>query len=477
MSKKNSPHWTESKVTTARRVAYKILFNCRVKQLRVRDYLRISPEFISLSSQDKAFVTRLVLGVTLTYGKLDQAIKNHLKRGIHLEPKVQDTLRIGVYEILYLDTRVDAAIYQGVELVKAVSSRSSGLANALLRRISEQERLLTHIDNPSTIEELSWVSGIPEWMCLEMQDSLGSSVAQKLLVNLRNPAPIYVFNRGLSFEQQSDQSLDVFPTCLSDVYKVKNPALLNADTYIQKVMLVPADFASQFISYLVASYVHNRILEIGQGRGTKSLLLSHALGFYHNSSAYITAVEVSKRKSLISQKRLEIAGISHQVTSIPFDATTLDLEEVPSELSCFFDVVFIDAPCSGMGTLRRHPEIAWKLKPQSLYNKSEITRLQIELLRSASSRVSFGGYLVYATCSLSGSENEQVIKHFLSTQEGQAFEIDTIENCPGVDCLSSEARAFLSACTTSEGFIQTAYASIHSTIDCDAHFMAVLKRR
>ena len=123
-------------LTPARRVAYQAFFECRRNNLRIRDYLRESKDFSELSVQDKAFATRLALGATLTKGKLDEALKNHLKSGIHLEPKVQDALRIAVFEVLYLETRRDAAISQGVELVKSVSMRSSGLANAVLRYIS-----------------------------------------------------------------------------------------------------------------------------------------------------------------------------------------------------------------------------------------------------------------------------------------------------------------------------------------------------
>ena len=95
---------------------------------------------------------------------------------------------------------------------------------------------------------------------------------------------------------------------------------------------------------------------------------------------------------------MKTAGLSDQVTSLTFDATQFVSPEVPEELNQSFDVVFIDAPCSGLGTLRRHPEIAWNLSPESLYDGGELTALQTKLLQSCSSRVEIGGYLVYATC-------------------------------------------------------------------------------
>ncbi|MFC2670673.1 RsmB/NOP family class I SAM-dependent RNA methyltransferase [Lancefieldella parvula] len=460
-------------LTPARKVAYQVFFECRRNNLRVRDYLRESKDFSELSAQDKAFATRLALGATLTKGKLDEALKNHLKSGIHLEPRVQDALRIAVFEVLYLETRRDAAISQGVELVKSVSRRSSGLANAVLRKISEHEANLARAKDPHTPSELSWASGIPEWICLEIIESLGKSAAQRLILNLKNPAPVYVLQRNLSEQRLRNGSLELQKTFLPDVYEVKNPAQLNVDAYVKKVQLVPADLASQLVAFLAASYVHQNILEIGQGRGTKSLLLSHAFEVLDKKNTHITAVELLKGKSHISKRRMKVAGLRDQVTSLMFDATQFASPEIPEELNQSFEVVFIDAPCSGLGTLRRHPEIAWNLSANSLYDGGELTVIQTKLLRSCSSRVEVGGYLIYATCSLSNSENQQVVEDFLASSEGFDFEVQDLHECPARTNLIPEAQEFLDTCITPEGFLQTAFASA----DCDAHFMAVFKRK
>ena len=137
---------------------------------------RESKDFSELSVQDKAFATRLALGATLTKGKLDEALKNHLKSGIHLEPKVQDALRIAVFEVLYLETRRDAAISQGVELVKSISKRSSGLANAVLRKISEDEAQLTQCKRTqkhlqSFLGRQAFLSGFA-WRLLSLLENL-----------------------------------------------------------------------------------------------------------------------------------------------------------------------------------------------------------------------------------------------------------------------------------------------------------------
>ena len=94
-------------------------------------------------------------------------------------------------------------------------------------------------------------------------------------------------------------------------------------------------------------------------------------------------------------------------------------------------------------------------------------------MRSCSSRVEVGGYLIYATCSLSNSENQQVVEDFLASSEGFDFEVQDLHECSARTNLTPEAQEFLDTCITPEGFLQTAFASA----DCDAHFMAVLKRK
>ena len=123
---------------------------------------------------------------------------------------------------------------------------------------------------------------------------------------------------------------------------------------MKKVQLVPADLASQLVALLAASYVDQDMLEVGQGRGTKSLLLSHAFEVLDKENPHITAVELVKGKSHVSKRRLKTAGLSDQVTSLTFDATQFMSPEVPEELNQSLTWCLLYAPCSGLG----HPFVA-----------------------------------------------------------------------------------------------------------------------
>ena len=128
-----------ARATEARRCALALLGERRRRDARARDLLRGASELERLSERDRGFVTRLVMGVTSAQGELDRVIESHLRRGAKLEPRVRDALRLAAFELLYLGARPDAAVSQGVELVRGVAPRAAGLANAVLRRVAEKD--------------------------------------------------------------------------------------------------------------------------------------------------------------------------------------------------------------------------------------------------------------------------------------------------------------------------------------------------
>jgi len=197
----------------------------------------------------------------------------------------------------------------------------------------------------------------------------------------------------------------------------------------------------------VAPQPGQQVLEVGQGRGTKSILLENEC-LLNGSYAWIAGVDSEPYKARVSQDRMQKAGLSDWVGSTVLDARLLADPELPQELDRCFDLVFVDAPCSGTGTMRRHPEIAWSLDESALFGEGSLSELQLQILRSTATRVASGGRLAYATCSVMRAENEQVIDAFLASPEGVGFKL--------------EAEAF---------------QSIPARGTCDGHFCAVLSKR
>ncbi|MEF9876438.1 MAG: RsmB/NOP family class I SAM-dependent RNA methyltransferase, partial [Gordonibacter sp.] len=177
-----------------------------------------------------------------------------------------------------------------------------------------------------------------------------------------------------------------------------------------------SDAASQLVAACVLpERMPASLLEIGAGRGTKTILLqSDALRAY-GSQVELFSLDNHAFKTKLLRDRVEEYGVA-VVEALTGDATRLD--EVVGARQ--FDAVFIDAPCTGLGTLRRHPEIRWRLTEQRM---SEMATLGLSLLCSAADHVARGGQLAYATCTVTHAENNGVVKRFLESEQGAGFEL------------------------------------------------------
>ena len=161
-----------------------------------------------------------------------------------------------------------------------------------------------------------------------------------------------------------------------------------------------------------------RVLEIGAGRATKTVLMQSAAWRAHGAQIDLTCIDNSEYKVDILRDRAKTYS-THVSSAYVTDGTCLSkcgaLRQSES-----FDVVFLDAPCTGLGTLRRHPEIRWRITPQAI---KDAAQLQLQMLRQAAQFVRPSGALVYSTCTITRAENEGVIEAFLKPAAGSAFEV------------------------------------------------------
>lgn len=402
-----------ARLSPARRAALALLGERRRRDARARDLLRGSDALSKLDERDRGLAVRLVMGVTAAEGALDSMVDAHLRRGAHLEPRVRDALRIAAFELVYLGTRPDVAVSQGVELVRSVAPRATGLANAVLRRVAEEDVAAVAAARERVgsgtfdARDLALVGALPEW--------LADHVGTRALTALEPAAPWVAANlvRGNPFDALREAGCEPQEGQLPRSLRLGAPARLAPSGLVERVVVIPCDLAAQEVALACAPAPGERVLEVGQGRGTKTLLLQNA-AVAAGGPCEITAVEVSPRKSELAARRMETAGVADHVRCVCADGRAL-----PENLGTF-DLVFLDAPCSGTGTLARHPEIAWSLSPEA---PAELAALQGELLASAAARVARGGRLVYATCSVLSEENDAVIRAFLASPAGAGFEL------------------------------------------------------
>ena len=250
------------------------------------------------------------------------------------------------------------------------------------------------------------------------------------------------------------------------------PAGLSKSGLLGTCDVVAADMAAQMCCRVAAGA--GRVLEVGQGRGTKSLFLA-SLASQLGGGAHIVGCELVASKARLSAARMESAGLSDVVSCVEFDGTRLaDEDDLPEALRCQFDSVLVDAPCSGTGTMRRHPETAWALEQAIVdpENVDSLPSLQLRLLRAAASRVAVGGSLVYATCSVLPEENSCVVERFLASEEGHGFVRGDILTAPAVAALDEGSRAPFERNLNERGEFQS--TPIHDAFD--GHFFARLIR-
>ena len=429
---------SERSASPARQAALRVTSIVRERDAFAQELIHKYIDSSRMSREDRAFATRLTLGVVSSYGTLDDVINRCLDRVSDINDDVRDALRISTYEIIFLKKEPHAAVSQGVELVKTIAPKASGLANAVLRRIADKAHKFPFGDPRTDIEAFARLHAFPEWLAKRALLDLGPEATLDYLAGSNEPAPLFVaINAAKADESEVVETIvaahgdpvavsvngEDIPGC----YCLSEGRVLfdgRVRHMIQTGQLLVSDASSQQIARLVLTEEKPAsLLEVGAGRGTKTVLIqSDAQRRYGSQIDEYVTVDNLEFKTNITAERAEEYGI-HVSESITGDATVLD--DVVGERA--FDVVFIDAPCSGLGTLRRHPEIRWRLNPEKI---DEFAKTGLALLKSASTHVTPGGSIVFSTCTITRAENIDVVKAFLASDEGASFSLAPIGGAP-----------------------------------------------
>lgn len=451
----------QSKVTPARVAALTSLDLFDAGEGYIRQIVSKVVRSSDMKTEDKSFAMNLSLGVISFRGVLNELIDSVLKDPHDIKDDVRRCLQISTYELFFLDKDVHAAVDQGVELVRYNNPKATGVVNYALRRLSEKRDDFPFGDPSSDNAALARMYGFPRWLTERFIEELGRSNAEKLMKQSNMPSQLYfmvntlraqgpkvieaLMARGFSIVPVSylNQTPHAFPTFIcKERHLVGDPLFASL---LQEGAIIVSDWAAQeIVRRSLPSNKPTSMLEIGAGRGTKTVMIQVGAHQLYHQQLQLDCLDSNPSRLSELKKRVAKAGISvHEV--IHDDAKTCSQVSRDS-----YDVVFIDAPCSGTGTLDKHPEIRWNSAPQEI---ESLSRIQRDILTSASGKVSSEGRLVYATCSALRQENEDIVNDFLSSDEGKAFSVVPI----GVD----EHDYFF---------------SFDTSVVCDIHFCAVLEK-
>jgi 16S rRNA (cytosine967-C5)-methyltransferase len=385
--------------TPARRIAYRVLRDVDAGGSTLADRLA-QADAQGLPARDRALLHELVLGTLRQRGALDFALRPLLERQPleRLDAPVRTILRLGAHQILHLRVPDRAAVSESVDLARAVAPRAAGLVNAVLRRLA-REGPPTPPD-PAT-DPLGWLGtagSLPPWLAERWVGRLGAGRAvARARAWLAAPPAAFRLNPRVpdALEQARKAGLAPAPLPVPGAFAATagNPQELAA-----RGVLYLQDEGSQMVGHLAAG--GRLTLDACAAPGGKSLLLADANG----ADAIVVAAEASPRrvKTLAEiVRRWGAPGIR-----------VVAADGVRPPLAAGFDAVLIDAPCSGLGTLARHPDIRWRAKAGDLPHHAG---RQGALLRSLAPLVRPGGALVFATCSPEPEENEGVVEPFLAS--------------------------------------------------------------
>lgn len=460
-----------TKLSPARRRALSALMEAQDGCGFVRDILAASSGTLS-DARDEAFALTLALGVTACAGALDEALDRYVAKPAKVSARVRMALRIPAFEMLYLDTPGHVAVSQGVELVRSQARSAAGLANAVLRRVDEGRSTFfaaqDAVEGQREVVAAARRQGLPVWLARKIEASLAHrGHAEESLCFNGAPAPACICVRPGTVLSDIVSSC-IEPSVLDGTYLVSTPSMVAASDDLAQGNLAVSDLNAQLIA---ASVVRDgSCLEIGAGRGTKTYVMACRASRLGLQRRHV-AVDLSAAKCDLNLRRLQQAGLATGIEFAPGDGCDLDatLAQIDNAGErTLFDTVFLDAPCSGTGTMRRHPEIPWRLVSSDVENG--LPKLQLQLLQEASRRVKPGGELIYATCSVLEEENEQVIDAFLQSEQGRAFKLAPLHEAdPFKD--ETEAMAYICEREDMRGLFQSTPLS---STDFDGHFCARL---
>jgi 16S rRNA (cytosine967-C5)-methyltransferase len=350
---------------------------------------------VELSREDRALATRIVYGVLAWRLRIDHTLAHFCERPLsELDRVIVHVLRIGVFQLCFSD-RIPkyAAVDSSVSLVPRPLRRATGFVNAVLRRVALSG--LAVID-PRDREDrrIAVELSHPEWLVRLWRLEVGNDQALALMRCNNGSAPTILralVNRSDAIRQLREQGVD----CRSADFA---PDAIRADAPVSiRGLVIPQGEASQLVALLVGAAQGERILDACAAPGGKSAYLAASVG----PTGRVTAVDPGRAATDRIGAVLDSCGVSARV--VPQRLQDLDAE--PG-----YDAVLVDAPCSGLGTLREHPEIRWRRRGEDL---AAYGARQIELLRAGARHVRRGGRLVYATCTIARVENEDVVAAFL----------------------------------------------------------------
>jgi 16S rRNA (cytosine967-C5)-methyltransferase len=397
-------------VSPARLNAFEILR--RVAEGAYASVLLASSED-ELEPLDRALCHELVLGVLRRQLWLDRLIEHYANRKVEgLDESVRIALRLGLYQLRFLSrVPASAVVNESVNLTHVARLRSAGsLVNAVLRRATREPEIdpTNNIHDP--LERLSVATSHPSWLLERWRKALGAAEGEAFARANNDPAPVaFRVVRSRAKEAEVCERLraagaELVPSGIAaGAWRISGAGRLLGELAAAGEVYVQ-DEASQLVALMLDAHPGQRVLDLCAAPGSKTTQIADL----SEDAAVVIAADLHEHRLRTLASSAQLQGL-RSIHGVALDG----LHPLPFPEGSF-DRVLVDAPCSGTGTLRRNPEIRWRISPADI---QDLAGRQIQLLCNAARVVRPGGRLVYSTCSVESDENEDVVQSFLENNE------------------------------------------------------------
>lgn len=368
-------------------------------------------EHTALSDSDRAFASRLLYGVTERRLTLDYLLNKVSSTPVkQMDSAVREILRVASYQLVFMDRVPDfAAIHEAVAQTRSFGcARLSGFINGVLRQIQRQHGELFDV-LPSTDKGLEIRYSVPRVWVRSWREAYGEEAMLGILQSINEAPPSYVrVNTCVTSTTAFCTELDKYNIAyervngLQDALRIMNSSLLHTLPQQLSTHFYFQDIASQWCSMALESAPGERIADVCAAPGGKTMTVAQ----YMRNEGEIVAGDLHAHKCRALTQRVDCFGF----TCIRVRQKDASAPPTQDEVGSF-DRVMCDAPCSGIGVIRRKPEIRYK-NPEDF---SQLPALQLSILQQGALLVKPGGVLQYSTCTLRPEENEAVAAAFLAS--------------------------------------------------------------
>ncbi len=385
---------------------------------------------------DKRFIYEICKGTVKYLLKLDFLISLYSKLEIKkIEPQVLNILRISVYQLLFL-SRVPAysILNESVQIAKKyISLSSSKFVNAVLRSISKQDNLLSYVNKKieesikNKIVKLSLKYSFPQWLIKYWYEEFGQDKTEKICISLNEKPSTFVRINGLktnkilisdelsklcgNFKKRDDK-------LFKDSFVLESTQNLEDLSQFKEGFLNVQDFSSQIaVKYFLKPKKHERILDLCAAPGGKTIYMAELI----EDSGEIVSVDISPKKIELLEENVRREGLKSVIT-VCADVSKKDFLEdntggtLNKSFINYFDKIFLDAPCSALGTISKNPDVKYNKNPETI---KRLSQLSFSMLENCKKYLKINGKIVFYTCTISILENQKVIEKFMDKNNGK----------------------------------------------------------